>query len=187
MYCRDQRNQAFKDCSGVVGLVVIAVIHVVYSRCVMSLWAEIGIFETRKTYENLFFFPLCFAWKGCCEDINVESNILARCALLRHEWCSVKIPIEGAARLPFIELFVGRDMHGPNTLNFSHRDILQVPQLAGLLLSHRSQEAFCRRRRGSRTPVPLPPLSLLRFSTSSLLTVVVLLKYRRWRCECWLN
>ena len=65
MYCRDQRNQAFEDCSGVAGLVVIAVIHVVYSRYVMSLWAEIGIFETRKTYENpsSFFFSAVFCMK----------------------------------------------------------------------------------------------------------------------------
>lgn len=37
MYCRDQRNQAFKDCSGVIRVVVIAVIHLVYSRYVASL------------------------------------------------------------------------------------------------------------------------------------------------------
>lgn len=62
MYCRDQRNQAFEDCGGVVRLVVIAVIHLVYSRCVVSLWAKTGIFGTRKTYENLtssFLLFLC--------------------------------------------------------------------------------------------------------------------------------
>lgn len=39
-------------------MVVIAVIHLVYSRYVVSLWAKIGIFGTRKTYEDLssFFF-----------------------------------------------------------------------------------------------------------------------------------
>lgn len=59
MYCRDQRNQAFKDCGGVVRLVVIAVIHLVNSRYVVSLWAKIGIFGTRKTYENLSSFFHC--------------------------------------------------------------------------------------------------------------------------------
>lgn len=62
----------------------------------------IGIFGTRKTYENLSssFFQ-CFALKGS-EEINVESNILARCALLRHEWCSIKTPVEGDVRLPLL-------------------------------------------------------------------------------------
>lgn len=55
MYCRNQRNQTFKDCSGVIRSVVIAVIHLVFFRDVLSLYGKIGIFGSRKTYENLSF------------------------------------------------------------------------------------------------------------------------------------
>lgn len=42
---------------------------------------------------------LSFARKDS-EYINVDLNILARCAILRHEWYSIKIPVEGAVRVP---------------------------------------------------------------------------------------
>lgn len=97
MYWRDQRNQAFKDCGGVIRLVVNAVINCVHSMYVVSLWANIGIFGTRKTYENCLLSSF-FARKDS-EDINEDLNILARFAILRHEWYSIKIPVEGAVRL----------------------------------------------------------------------------------------
>lgn len=68
MYCRDQRNQAFEDCGGVIRLVVIAVIHLVYSRYVLSLWAKIGIFDTliKPMKVCLFFTVFCMNRRHQC-------------------------------------------------------------------------------------------------------------------------
>lgn len=35
-----------------------------------------------------------------------KSYILARCVLLRHEWCSINIPVEGAVGLPLLNVFL---------------------------------------------------------------------------------
>lgn len=158
MYCRDQRNQAFKDFSGVIGLVVVAVMRLVYSRYVMSLWAKISLFGTGKTYEiHLLFFFLFFTARKFSEDINVESSIPATRALLRHEWCCVKLSVEGAVRLLLLSCFKGGTCMGAH-VEISPM-IFHLPQLAALLVSHRSQEDFSRRggEVGLMSPFPLSP------------------------------
>lgn len=136
MYCRDQRNQAFKDCSEVIRLVVIVVIRLAYAMCSVT---KVGLFGTRKTYENLssFFFK-CFTWQES-EDINIESNIF--CQMCNPQTWVVfhQSAYRGCSEASFKELFQQHNRHGKNTLNFPHD--FQVPLLVGLLLSHRSQEA----------------------------------------------
>lgn len=61
MYCRDQRNQAFKDCSGVIGLVVFVVIHLAYARYVVSLRLVSLVQGKPMKICFLHSFSLCFA------------------------------------------------------------------------------------------------------------------------------
>lgn len=54
--------------------------------------------------ETFFFLLLLFftSQEKDSEYISGRLNILARCAILRHEWYSIKIPVEGAVRLPLL-------------------------------------------------------------------------------------
>lgn len=70
-----------------------------------------------KIFFLLFFLCVCVFCMKKNEDINAESNILARCEVLRHGWYSIKIPVEGAVMLSLLSCL--------KTLNFSHD--IQVP------------------------------------------------------------
>lgn len=88
------------------GSVVIVVIHLVYARYVVSL-RLVSLVQGKPMKSCLLLsFSLCFA-SQVSEDINVKSNILARCAILRHEWCFIRKPVEGALMLPLVSCLKG--------------------------------------------------------------------------------
>lgn len=137
-----------------------------YAGSAPGMWCLLGLrlvsLVQGKTYEIwlLFLdFPPCFAWKYS-EGIKVESSILER-----HEWCHIKTPVEGAVRLSSLSCFKAR----MSMLTFPYD--IHLPQLVGLLLSHRSQEDFFffKKRMGGMT-------CSFQFASSSLLLTIIHLK-----------
>lgn len=172
MYCRDQRNQAFKDCSGVIRLVIISVLHLGYAKYVVTL-RLVSLVQGKPMKICLLSFSMCFTWQES-KDINIESNIFARCAILRHEWCFIREPVEGTLRLPLRSCLKGV------TRMAKHAEFppwYPCASVSGPFTVTQISGGFFWKRRGSRTQAPPP--SLLRFAASSLLTAVVLLKWRQ--------